>query len=65
MGDWKRANLIELGHSSAEKQASRWFFCIAEWVTLIFHFYSGSTRRGRPHTWAVDSHSRICTIQGP
>lgn len=24
-----------------------------------------STRRGRPHTWAVDSHSRICTTQGP
>lgn len=44
---------------------SLWFVCIAEWLALIPHFYSGSTRRGRPLTWAVDSHSRICTIQGP
>lgn len=44
---------------------SLWFACTAGWVTLIPHFYSGSTRRGRPHTWAVDSHSRTCTIQGP
>lgn len=50
MGDWKRADLIELGHSSAEKQASRWFFCIAEWVILIFHFCTWQHQAGQaPH----------------
>uniref|UniRef100_Q8WWM7-6 Isoform 6 of Ataxin-2-like protein n=1 Tax=Homo sapiens TaxID=9606 RepID=Q8WWM7-6 len=53
---------IELGVISEWRGlgASELLACVALNLPL-----PSSIRRGRPHTWAVDSHSRICTTQGP